>query len=136
MGFFFLLNFPTSFYNRLEKENIKIEINGKLKDKIEMDILDITMLLGNALQNAYEATRQTKKMEIPSDLHIQTNKNDKLNHGFELKNIVSIIKKYDGEYYITTVRQFWDYEIITCLNIEKIDLLFLDVELKEPENGF
>ncbi|MBE5916659.1 MAG: GHKL domain-containing protein [Pseudobutyrivibrio ruminis] len=109
-----------------EKENVKVEINGKVKDKVEMDVLDITSLLGNALQNAYEATRQTTnryveveivdhsqetflsisntslKMEIPSDYQIQTSKNDKLNHGFGLKNIVSIIKKYDGEYYITT----------------------------------
>lgn len=108
-----------------ENEKIKIDVIGKLKNKVQMDILDITTLLGNALQNAYEATRKTsdrciqveivdhieetflsisntsEKMDIPSDLQIQTSKKDKTNHGFGLKQIVNIVKKYHGEYYIT-----------------------------------
>jgi len=51
------------------------------------------------------------------------------------------IKDYIKEYFVITNHK--DYEIITCLNeaelnkcIEKIDLLFLDVELEGTENGF
>lgn len=54
---------------------------------------------------------------------------------------VNKIKDCIKEYFVIT--NFKDYEIITCLdenelnkNIEKIDLLFLDVELNESENGF
>ena len=32
-----------------------------------------------------------------------TSKNDKINHGFGLKNIIATVEKYHGEYYIESI---------------------------------
>ena len=34
-----------------------------------------------------------------------TSKRDKINHGFGLKNMIMIVKKYHGEYYMESVEE-------------------------------
>ena len=116
-------------------DNPNYKGSGKLKNKVQMKILDITTLLGNALQNAYEATRKTsdryiqveivdhseeiflsisntsEKMDIPSDLQIQTSKKDKTNHGFGLKNIHRIVDKYNGKISISCENHIFTVDI-------------------------
>ena len=108
-----------------EKANVSFEISGKLKSPIEMDVMDITALLGNALQNAYEAaTKENDKIvkfevvdhereiffaicnscdkeNIQADFSMETSKDDKENHGFGLGNIMSVVNKYKGECYFS-----------------------------------
>ncbi len=108
-----------------EKEDIDFKVTGKISHSINIEMVDITSLLGNALQNAIEATRELEKryinveiiekpqevfisiyntctnIKIPKNHMLITHKQDRENHGLGLKNIVKIIEKYRGEYYIS-----------------------------------
>ncbi len=117
-----IVNYYAYICNR---EGISFRMIGRLKKQLEIDMLDATSLIGNALQNAIEATSKVTnkqiRMEIidrstevfisihntcldvrmPSDFKLETSKSDKVNHGFGLKSIISIIEKYAGEYYLS-----------------------------------
>ncbi len=124
-----------NYYNyACEKESIAFKVSGRLNSPFDnIDILDITTLFGNALQNAVEATKQVEnraiiveivdkqseifvsihntchQLIIPSNQKLTTSKKDKINHGFGLNNIFAVIKKYSGEYYITVDSMEKDY---------------------------
>lgn len=110
-----------------EKENIDFTVTGKFTGETNLEIFDITTLMGNMLQNAVEAAVQTenpkirvelmehkkeffivvsnsvaKKMEAAKGFFI-TSKKDTKNHGFGLKNIAAAVGKYHGEYYMEQV---------------------------------
>lgn len=127
-----------------EKEKVAFEIKGKLTKPIGMEMLDITALLGNILQNAYEASKKTKNPRVTVKIleHrkevflwvsntckkkvkagnklIPTTKVDKINHGFGMKNILEIVKKYKGECYYSTVEK--DREIFFEIKISIPDM--------------
>lgn len=108
-----------------EKANIIFEVSGKIVRPLEIEMLDLTTLIGNALQNAMEATLKAKEKRIKveiidltseifisiyntfeleiisSKFWLETSKKDKINHGYGLKNIKSIVEKYNGEYYVS-----------------------------------
>lgn len=110
---------------RCEKKDIDFSLTGKLIRPLDIDVLDCTTLLGNSLQNALETAEKLgagfvkvelidhadevfisvynscQDKEFSSVTDIETTKPDKKNHGFGLKNIASIVDKYEGEYYIT-----------------------------------
>lgn len=111
-----------------KKEKISFEISGKLSQPLAMEMTDITVLIGNILQNAYEASKIVmnpkihveivehkkevffsvcnaigKELEIKNGV-FQTTKMDKDNHGFGMKNIMDTVKKYHGECYCETKR--------------------------------
>lgn len=112
------------YFYLAEKENIEFCVSGKLTEKMHLEMFDITTLIGNILQNAVEATKKASIPKIQMELiehkkeffivvcnsmakkintkkgFFITSKKDKINHGFGLKNIVQIVKKYHGEYYI------------------------------------
>lgn len=115
------------YYYLAKKENIDFAVTGKLTGKTSFEILDITTLMGNLLQNALEAAVQTaipkirveliehekeifivvsnsvaKEMNSPKDF-LRTSKADTANHGFGLKNIAATIRKYQGEYYMESI---------------------------------
>ena len=111
-----------------------------------MDEMDLCIILGNALDNALEACEKMprEQAQIITDLHksgemlfieikntfkeepvsgsdgLVTTKRDQKNHGFGLKTMVQLTKKYDG---------FIDYETKQgwfCLSI--------NLNLKDPVN--
>ncbi len=110
-----------------EKEKIEFTVSGKLTEKTSLEMFDITTLMGNILQNAVEAARQTATPRIRVELiehkkeffivvsnsvmkkintskgFLITSKTDTINHGFGLKNIAAIVQKYYGEYYMESV---------------------------------
>lgn len=109
------------------KENIEFVVWGKLTEKMPLEMLDITTLMGNVLQNAFEAAVKAdvprirvelvehkkeifivvrnstaKRINTKTDFFM-TSKKDKENHGFGLKNIVSTVEKYHGECYMESI---------------------------------
>ena len=105
------------------KENIEFTVSGKLTGKMNLEMFDITILMGNILQNAVEAAAQAAVPKIRVELaehkkeifivvsnsvaekvntkkdFFMTSKGDKANHGFGMKNIAATVEKYHGEYY-------------------------------------
>ena len=109
------------------KENIEFAVRGKLTEKMPLEMFDITTLLGNILQNAFEAAIKADVPRIRVELvehkeeifivvsnsvaktiNTKTNffmtlKKDKQNHGFGLKNIIATVEKYHGECYMESI---------------------------------
>ena len=119
------LDIIMNYYSYLaDKENIEFVVSGKLTGEMHLEMFDLTTLMGNILQNAIEATRKAAIPKIRVELiehkkeffivvsnsvdeiidtqkgFSMTSKKDKDNHGFGLKNIVAVVEKYHGEYYI------------------------------------
>ena len=112
-----------------EKENIEFTVSGRLGEEMNLEMFDITTLMGNILQNAIEATIKAAVPRIRVELidhakeffivvinsvaektdtkkdFFMTTKSDKTNHGFGLKNVVETVEKYHGEYYIESVEE-------------------------------
>lgn len=111
------------------KENIEFVVYGKLTEKMPFEMFDITTLMGNILQNAFEATIKAdvpkirveliehkeeifivvsnsveKKVNTKTDFFITSKKYNK-NHGFGLKNITATVKKYHGECYMESITE-------------------------------
>ena len=112
-----------------DKGNIEFIVSGKLTETMDLEMFDITTLMGNILQNAMEATIKAvvpkirvelvehkkeifivvsnsivKKIDTKTDFFM-TSKKDKMNHGFGLKNIVTTVEKYHGEYYMESIEE-------------------------------
>ncbi len=118
-----LVNVIASRYAHLcDDEMISIEIDIRNIDFSFMNDCDLTALLDNLLENAYEATRKSKKKEIELKIDIRnekyilfhitnscdtepkmignfylSTKNDNNLHGIGLKSISRIIKRYSGK---------------------------------------
>lgn len=109
------------------KENIEFVVGGKLTEKMPLEMFDITTLMGNVLQNAFEAAVKAdvprirvelvehkkeifivvrnsiaKRINTKTDFFM-TSKKDKENHGFGLKNIAAAVEKYHGECYMESI---------------------------------
>ena len=109
------------------KENIEFVVRGKLTEKMPLEMFDITTLMGNILQNAFEASIKAdvpricvelvehkeeifivvsnslaKRINTKTDFFMSSKK-DKENHGFGLKNIVATVEKYHGECYMESI---------------------------------
>lgn len=104
-----------------DAKGIKLSISTKLTEKIIVDELELGIVLGNALDNAIEATAKVKNnhekvvafdmittaeriiitIENPVDGNVNTDKlittkKDKENHGYGVGSIKTIARKYDG----------------------------------------
>lgn len=102
-------------------EGIKLNISTKLTEKILVDELELGIILGNALDNAIEATAKienraektvvfemittteriiiTIENPVNGDVNpgkLTTTKTDKINHGHGIRSIKTIAEKYDG----------------------------------------
>jgi len=113
-----IINFK---FQEAEQRKIKAELDLKIPDKLEIPSLDITVILGNLLDNAIKAASKVEegafislKMRFDKGrLMIQsvnpyigeiveqkgnliTTEKDKENHGYGLQNIKKVIQKYDG----------------------------------------
>ena len=122
------LDIIVNYYSYLAvKENIEFVVRGKLTEKMPLEMFDITTLMGNILQNAFEAAIKAdvprirvelvehkeeifivvsnsvaKRINTKTDFFM-TLKKDKENHGFGLKNIVATVEKYHGECYMESI---------------------------------
>ncbi|MBR2886406.1 MAG: GHKL domain-containing protein [Clostridia bacterium] len=126
-----------------EKKNIKLEFSVKITDEINVDLLELGILIGNALDNAIEATEnmenETDKTIFASIItmggrvvisvensvnteidtkHIDTAKTDKINHGYGLKSIKTIAQKYDGDVFVSCERNIFTTSINICNTFE------------------
>lgn len=107
---------------RARKGQIQFDIKILLPKKLQMDEMDLCIILGNALDNALEAcekmpqgqgrivlrlyrTRGMLLAEVKNTLQeepvsgsegLVTTKRDQKNHGFGLKTMEQLTKKYDG----------------------------------------
>jgi sensor histidine kinase YesM len=104
-----------------EQQGIKTNLDLKIPEKLDIPSFDMTVILGNLLDNAIKAVNNVKKnpfidLKIKYDkgrLMIQadnpyegeikeengkilTTKKDKENHGIGLESIKKVIQKYDG----------------------------------------
>ena len=117
------------YYYLAEKERIDFAVRGKLAEKMPLEMVDLTSLTGNVLQNALEAAKKTAVPKIRVELvdhkkeiflvvsnsmaeEVNTKsgifttwKKDKENHGFGMKNIAAAVEKYHGEYYIDSTAE-------------------------------
>ena len=89
-------------------------VNVKYKEALEKDICmvfdvcdmsnifisdnDITVIVSNLLNNALEASEKQESKD--AFIKFMTKKENVSNHGFGIKNVVDIVKKYQGEYII------------------------------------
>ncbi len=113
-----IINFK---FQEAEQKNIKTELDLKIPEKLEIPSFDMTVILGNILDNAIKAAAKVKdnryinlkmkydkgRLMIQSDNpftgkiteengEILTSNSDKENHGIGLQNIRKVIQKYDG----------------------------------------
>ncbi len=124
------LDIIVNYYSYLAvKENIEFAVCGKLTQEMPLEMFDITTLMGNILQNAFEAAIKAdvprirvelvehkeeifivvrnstaKRINTKTDFSM-TSKKDKENHGFGLKNIVATVEKYHGECYMESIAE-------------------------------
>ena len=122
------LDIIVNYYSYLAvKENIEFAVCGKLTQEMPLEMFDLTTLMGNILQNAFEAAIKAdvprirvelvehkeeifivvrnsaaKRINTKTDFSM-TSKKDKENHGFGLKNIVAVVEKYHGECYMESI---------------------------------
>ncbi|WP_407153019.1 ATP-binding protein [Marinilactibacillus psychrotolerans] len=112
------------YKNLAEEAKIKLNIEAEIPKDIEYDPSDISVLLGNLLENSYEANLKDDITEKFIDVKIKykksvlfiwiqnsfdgkilkvnngkflTNKQDKDWHGIGIESIKEIVKKYNGE---------------------------------------
>jgi len=87
---------------KANSENIPFEISVDLPDHIKLDMLDISIVLGNLLDNAIEACTPVNendrfKVNIGNFQDHFTTKNESMEeHGYGLYNIQQIVNKYHG----------------------------------------
>ncbi len=119
------------------KENIAVSMEGTLSGLIELTPVDSSILFSNLLDNAIEANGKVEtdrfirikartvnesiylEMENPMAGELQyegdqilSTKDDPETHGFGLKNVIEIVKKYQGQYHIEGKDNFFTIQII------------------------
>ncbi|MGL5378852.1 GHKL domain-containing protein [Clostridium sp.] len=128
-----------------KSENINLDLDIKIPEKIEVEDFDICVIYGNLLDNAIEACTKIDKskanryikfksiikgdylyiniknsytgnLNIKEDNFI-TIKKDKINHGIGIKNIKKSIKKYDGDIQINYDEKEFQVSIIINNNL-------------------
>lgn len=113
-----IINFK---FQNAKKDNIDINVDLNVPKEIKIPSFDMTVILGNLLDNALNAVKKLENHRfikiamkytkgrliikmvnsyngtiIKKDGEIFTSKDDASNHGFGLKNIKSVLEKYNG----------------------------------------
>lgn len=113
-----IINFK---FQETEQTGLKIDLDVKIPEKLEIPSIDMTIILGNLLDNALKAVNKVKqdqfinlkmkydkgRLLIQADNpyageineengKILTTNEDKENHGIGLENIKKVIQKYNG----------------------------------------
>ncbi len=128
---------------------INFEFEFQKMSKVDFSDIDLAVLIGNAIDNAIEATAQVEKeqdkiIEIsakvnnsqliisiinPTDkdvdvLNLSTNKKDTYNHGFGILTMIQIVQKYQGD----VVFNYENKKFETIIYISLPDELFNKTE--------
>lgn len=98
-----------------------VETKIRIPEKLNLHSFDLNVVLGNLLDNAIDASVQTKEKELKITMKLdkgvlflnicnscrgiaegkrgilETTKSDKMNHGIGLKNVRRIVEKYHGD---------------------------------------
>lgn len=98
-----------------------VETKISIPEKLNLHSFDLNVVLGNLLDNAIDASAQTKEKELKIMMKLdkgvlflnicnscrgiaegkrsilETTKSDKMNHGIGLKNVRRIVEKYHGD---------------------------------------
>lgn len=111
--------------DKMLREKIKLNLDVELPQNLSLDYIDLSIIIGNLLDNAVESClnsginepfieliihtkgnylvietsnskSNTVSIELDSLEHRFTTKNDKDNHGFGLSNIRKIVNQYEG----------------------------------------
>lgn len=125
--------------NEAQKHAVKIVPAIALYGQLNIKVLDLALLLGNALDNAIEATSKIngetkKKIYLTVKLHqdilhivvknpvmhpvqiennsVKTNKENAEMHGFGIPNMQTIVQKYKGTLDLRCVDQFFVLNIV------------------------
>ena len=118
------------------KLNIAVNFAHKNLSEIKISLIDFSILIGNALDNAIEASARLKKVEdkvidisvihkeemliitisnaVDENIdvqHLKTSKNEKL-HGFGISTMKSIAAKYKGEIILSCENKMFETVII------------------------
>ena len=105
----------------IDKENISVNLDLKIPKELGFPTFDMTVILGNLLDNALNAVKKLEKnryinikmkytkgrlilkiensfdgIVVKKDGIIDTSQSDKINHGIGLQSVQAVIKKYDG----------------------------------------
>ena len=122
-----------------ESKGITLDFSVKISEKINVDLLELGVLIGNALDNAIEAahtlTSNTEKtvfariitksgrivvsVENPVEAAVDTKrigtvKADKLNHGYGIKSMKTIAQKYNGDVFVSCEGNIFTTSINIC----------------------
>ncbi len=122
-----------------DRKGIKLDFSVKLSGEINVDLLELGVLIGNALDNAIEATENIEdstdktifasiitmggrivvSVENPVKAEVDTKrigtaKPDKINHGYGLKSIKTIAQKYDGDVFVSCEGNIFTTSINIC----------------------
>ena len=123
---------------KAEQTGVHFETQLALPSNLSVDEMDLCIILGNALDNALEASVKLPAREQHIGLKIspfgemltvevsnniveekietfQTSKEDKKNHGLGFKTICDLIKKYDGT--VQVVFQNHQFKLILNMNL-------------------
>lgn len=120
-----IINTILNYYLSPIKSACKITVKGYIPDELSITRRDLCIIVSNLIKNAVEAVETVESSHryitvviksgkifldikinnscnkadgIFVDGKITTSKKDKNNHGFGMKNIENVVKKYDGDY--------------------------------------
>lgn len=103
--------------NKKENAGIDFVYQGRVREQLDIEDIDLCIVLSNVLENAAEACRDCEVKRITmmiktyknnlvvqidntykKDLfnNLQTSKKNKEKHGYGLQNVLRVIEKYDG----------------------------------------
>jgi len=129
-------------YREAQKNEVILEIKGKLVGKLSLEPIDKCTIIANALDNALESclkiqdplkrkiqviigynknyifitVKNTVKEKIKIDNNtIKTSKNNEKNHGFGLENIKNSLKDYNGYFNIYYEEDTFVLEIVITI---------------------
>ena len=130
-----IINTILNYYLSPIKTACKITVKGYIPDELSIMRRDLCIIVSNLIKNAVEAVETVESSHryitvviksgkifldikinnscnradgIFVDGKITTSKKDKNNHGFGMKNIENVVKKYDGDYtYGKENNDFW-----------------------------
>ena len=128
----------TTKHQTAQEKHIPMEIHVALPPEMQMDVLELCILLGNALDNALEAsekiTDESKRsiylnvfsyekylsiklenatVDVDSENHSETTKPDRYLHGFGLGSIRAIANRHDGSVDIKHKNNLFSLTILT-----------------------
>ncbi len=117
---------------KAKKDNIEVFLDVNISNTIKMDAIDLCVILGNTLENAIDACRALPEGKLRTiDVQILQDESillinlknpyeptsaivskENRTHGYGLKNVYKVIKKYGGDMEVTSTRNTYQISLI------------------------